>query len=163
MKRILTVLFVFSYVLGAIACQSPTDYRDDIPTSTLFSSAVSALPPNSDYVFADDFYLDAYFKTPDFVTEQSILYAEDGSNLNEIGIFHVSDGEAKAMETLIRGYLSETLAQNQAFYDSYIPQETNKLRHAEVRSYGNYVTYAILDENDKKIFFSAIEDALRKI
>lgn len=162
MKRALIVLFVLSYVLGAIACQSAGDYNGDTAADTLTATALSALPEDTSYVAAEDFYLDAYFKRPDFVTEQSIWYAENGSNLNEIGIFHVTDGDAKAMETLIRGYLSESLKQNQAFYDSYIPQETNKLRHAEVHTFGSYVAYAILNETDKKIFFTTVENTLRQ-
>ena len=66
------------------------------------------------------------------------------------------------MENHLVSYLSKSFEKNREFYDSYIPEETAKLRDAEVRRFGNYVAYAILDRDSKSRFFSAIEDKLTK-
>lgn len=163
MKRIFCVLFILTYLISAISsCKKQENYTDETSTSTLSARVQTALTESDVSVFAEDSYLDAYFTRPDFVTEQTILYSENGNNLNEIGIFHTTDGNAKKLEKLLNRYLSASLAQNQAYYNSYIPEETPKLQHAEVRSFGNYVTYAILNEHDRNVFFATIEKELKK-
>jgi hypothetical protein len=163
MKRIFCVLFILTYLISAISsCKKQENYTDEISTSTLSARVQTALTESNVSVFAEDSYLDAYFTRPDFVTEQTILYSGNGNNLNEIGIFHTTDGNAKKLEKLLNRYLSASLAQNQAYYNSYIPEETPKLQHAEVRSFGNYVTYAILNEHDRNVFFATIEKELKK-
>ena len=49
----------------------------------------------------------------------------------------------------------------ETWYDSYIAQETPKLRDAEVKVFGNYAVYAIASKEDRAAFFDAVENALR--
>ena len=101
------------------------------------------------------------------VTEGSLFvaitgFATDGNNLDEIGIYQVTDGNANAMKTVLEDYLEDSLARNQSWYESYIPKEIPKLRDAEVKVFGNYVIYAICSKEDRAAVFSAVADLLKQ-
>ena len=155
-----TGLFLLALLLPALsACRSERHYTDDLTASELASDAQDALS-GTVYLAADHSYLNDYFPIPEEVTDYRIYFASDGNNLDEFGIWHANAATAEPLSALIRGYLDESLARNRSFYDSYIPQETPKLRDAEVRVFGNYVAYAILDEADRKTFFHTVEQDL---
>ena len=99
---------------------------------------------------------------PEYVTDSVIRFASDSNNINEIGIFHTTEGKSKEFAGMIKAYLLNSYERNQAWYDSYIPAETPKLRDAEVRIYGNYVVYAILSKESKGTVFSVAEKTLKK-
>ena len=82
--------------------------------------------------------------------------------MDEFGIFHVTDGNAEDLETELEDYLEESYEQNKDWYDSYMPEETPKLRDAQVKVFGNYVVYVILSEADCEAAFEAVEKALKK-
>lgn len=141
------------------ACRSGRRYIDDLTASELAADVREALP-DTEYLEASQDYLSDYFPIPEEVTDYRIYFASDGNRLDEFGIWHASSATAEQLGALIRGYLDESLSRNRSFYDSYIPQETPKLRDAEVRVYGNYVAYAILNETDRKAFFHTVEQDL---
>ena len=161
MKRFLCLLLALASLGILAACAKSVSFRNDLPISALTESVRNSLNHQIEYKRADASYLDDYFKLPDFVREHDIYFASDGNNLNEFGIFRVSEGKAEEMENHLRSYLSASLEKNRDFYDSYIPKETAKLRDAEVRRFGDYVSYAILDKQSRGNFFSAIEESLR--
>ena len=158
MKRLLLILLAMLTVLSAIACTSTT-YRTDVAAAALADTAVSALNDGKDYTAADTDFLDSYFSLPTYVTDSVIRFSTDGNDLNEFGIYQVTDGNADSMKALLSGYLTE-------FYElynaNYLPEETPKLRDAEVRVFGNYVAYAMLNETDRATFFNTIENALKQ-
>lgn len=162
MKRFLCLLCALASLSLLPACAKQSSYRNDLSISALTESVRNSLNHQIEYKRADASYLDDYFKRPDFVQEQDIYFASDGNNLNEFGIFRVAEGKAEEMENHLRSYLSASLEKNRDFYDSYIPKETAKLRDAEVRRFGNYVSYAILDKTSRGNFFSAIEESLKQ-
>ena len=143
-----------------ISLSSCGSYADDIDTDNLATVGLNALSDGIDYMEADDGFLDDYFTAPSWVTDYEIYLAPTASNINQVGVYHVQDGHAEEMETILRDYLQRSYAENGNWYDSYIPKETPKLRDAEVKVYGNYIAYAILGEQDRATFFSAIEKAL---
>ena len=113
------------------------------------------------YVKDKSNFTEEYFKTPDYVRESTVCYAQDTGNINELGVFHVTEGKAEEFSALLREqYLDASLEKNRDWYDSYIPKETAKLRDAEVRTFGNYVVYAIFDRNERRSIFRTIEDEL---
>ncbi len=158
MKKLLATGMLVCLLAILVSCGGGS-YRDDLSAASLADHAMSALSKTDGYV-AREKGLDSYFATPDYVTEFAIRHAQDTNNIDEIGIWHVTDGNADAMKVLLTGYLGESLEKNETFYDSYIPEETPKLRDAEVRVYGNYVAYAILSASDRSAFFSAVESEL---
>ena len=88
-------------------------------------------------------------------------YIGETENIDEFGVFHVTDGNADAMEALLREkYLTPCYEKNREFYNSYIPNETSKLRDAKVKVFGNYVVYAIMSAQDRNTLFNAVRDEL---
>ncbi|MBQ5772489.1 MAG: DUF4358 domain-containing protein, partial [Clostridia bacterium] len=121
-----------------------------------------AIGDPEDYSTAEEGYLDDYFTVPSYVTSYTLCFATDGNNLDEIGIYQVSDGNADAMKDVLEKYLDDSLAQNQTWYESYIPKEVPKLRDAEVKVFGNYVVFAICSKEDRAAVFSAVADLLKQ-
>ena len=159
MKRILLPLLALALMLSLLACSS-TQYADDVKADDLSQSIEGALPSEALYSTAQEGSLDDYFTMPDYVTESVIRFSTNAKNIDEYGIFHVTDGNAAAMQALLRDYLKRLYEENQVWYDSYIPEETPKLRDAEVRVFGNYVIYAVYSASDKAILFEAVKSSL---
>ena len=160
MKQFFLMILSVLLLLTPCGCQTVT-YQDGTTSRELSTHAIHSLSQETAYIVAADDALDDYFQMPDFVRDYGVYFCSDRNNLDEFGIFHVSDGHAKEMEALLRAYLTKSLADNRAWYDSYIPNETPKLRDAEVRVFGNYVVYAILSKNDRAALFDAIESNLK--
>ena len=160
MKRILLCTLACLLLLSAAACQN-VNYRNDVKVGPLAEAATNALSDGVEYRTADEGYLDDYFTTPDYVLSYTVRFAADTNNLNEIGIYHVEDGKANDMAKLLEDYLADQLANNQTWYDSYIPQEVPKLRDAQVKVFGNYAVYVILSKTDRGTALDAIEKALK--
>ena len=156
-KRILIAALCWLMLVSLSACNS---YADDIDTDNLATVGLNALSDGIDYVEADDDFLDDYFQNPAWVTDSEIYLAPTASNINQVGVYHVQDGHAEELEAMLAEYLKKSYEENGNWYNSYIPKETPKLRDAEVKRFGNYVTYAILNQTDREVFFGAIEKAL---
>ena len=152
----LTILSLFSIT----SCKKATPvYRNVLPATELAEEARDELDMTEFRTAPGDWLAD-YVTFPDGVSDYEICFSSDGSNLDEFGIWHVKDDQIAATEAALRTYLSESLRKNREFYNSYIPEETHKLEKGEVRVFGNYVCYAILDERDKNIFFGTIQEEL---
>ena len=162
MKRFLCFLLVIASLCCIPACQNNISYRDDLSIASLMESVRGGLNHQMQYSRADADYHNEYFTMPDFVKERDVYFSTEGNNLNEFGIFRVTEGNAEAMATHLKEYLSSSLEKNRDFYASYIPEEVEKLRDAEVKQFGNYVAYAILDRSSRNRFFSSLENGLRK-
>lgn len=176
MKRIILLVLSLTLLLSITACKKETEsdapsapnhtpapvFADDLQTSALAEDARLALNDAAIYMTAGEGYLNDYFTMPDYVTDMTILFAADASNLNELGVFHVPAEKVAETKVLLEGYLDTALEKHQGWYDSYIPEETPKLRDAEVKVFGNYVVYAIFDANGRKAVFENIEKNLVK-
>lgn len=158
MKRIILTILALTLLLSLVACKS-TNYTDDKKVTDLADGIVTALNDGKTYSTAEADFLDSYFAKPDYVTESVIRFSTDGNDLNEFGIYHVSEGKAENMKALLTKYVTD-------FYDlynaNYLPEETPKLRDAEVKVFGNYVVYAMLNDADRENLFSSVESALKK-
>ncbi len=159
MKRFLLILLMLTLLPILPSCANAS-YRDDVKLTDLVGTVEAALPARTDYATAEDGTLDDYFSMPSYVTESVIRFSMNAKNLDEYGIFHVTDGNASAMAKLLRDYLAQAYEDNRVWYDSYMPEETPKLRDAEVKVFGNYVVYAIYSSADKATLFDAVKSAL---
>lgn len=164
MKRIvslaLLLLTALSVAVFAVSCGD--DYRDDLSTAKLADEVIVALDDGVTYLSAREGYLDDYLTIPADVTDYRIFIAQNGNaNINEIGIFRL-DGKADGFAEELKTYLAESYRDNKEFYNGYIPEETPKLRDAEVRVYGNYAVYAILSADDRETVFSTVGNLLKK-
>ena len=158
MKRFLPILISLTLLLTLASCKKE-NYRDDLPVNALSGTVIVSLS-DADYSTADDGFLDDYFQTPDYVKEKIICFANEGNNLNEFGIYHVTEGNAEQMKSILEKYLTDSYERNQSWYDSYIPEETPKLRDAEVKVFGNYVVYAIFSQEGRATIFATVEEML---
>ena len=158
MKKLLLILLSL-LLLALSACSNPS-YANDVPLDTLATTIEESVATKRDYTTADHGALDDYFQTPDYVTDSRIRFSTEAKNLDEYGIFHVTDGNAAAMARLLQDYLDRSYEENRTWYDSYMPEETPKLRDAEVRVFGNYVVYAVYSAADKDALFNALHEAL---
>lgn len=158
--RFFTHVVIVSLIFSLCACKkSAVVYSDTISAEELAKEVTEELEP-SDFRSADGDWLADYVTLPEGLTDYRICFSSNGNNLNEFGIWHVKSDEIAPLEATLRTYLADSLLKNKAFYDSYIPEETPKLEDAEVRVFGNYVCYAILDQHDRDIFFRTIEEEL---
>lgn len=157
MKRIVTAILALTMFLCLASCKG-TSYKNDVSPSSLADTAVAALNDGKDYSTADSDFLDSYFTRPNYVTGSIIRFSTDGNDLNEFGIYQVTEGNAEAMKELLTKYVTD-------FYDlynaNYLPEETPKLRDAEVKVFGNYVAYGMLNDTDRATFFDAVENELQ--
>ena len=162
MKRIISLLLTSLILFSLGSCGRAPTYSDDKDCPALATNALNALQRNeADYSTADEYFLSDYFSTPSYVRDSVIRFASNSNNLDEFGIFHVSDGNAETMAEHLRDYLLKSYEKNRTWYDSYIPAETPKLRDAEIRIYGNYIVYAILQKDAKNALFQFMEEQLK--
>ncbi len=161
LKKAFTSLLLTALLLLTLpSCSKAKTYRDDILCKELADTALNTFDESNSYATGADGFLDDYFQIPDYVTDHSIRFSSNGANLNEVGIFHTADGKAMDLQAMLKDYLADSLEKNEAWYNSYIPEEVYKLRDAEVRTYGNYVIYAILSPTDRASLFNATESSL---
>ena len=158
--KMTSLLLLLCLLFSLASCgMKEKEYADDVSTETL-SETVQRKLTDTDFVRVENDYLEEYITLPSDARDFCICIATDGNNLNEFGIWRVDDDSTESLRALLRTYLDHSLERNRAFYDSYIPQETAKLRDAEVRVFGDYVVYAILNPTDRKLFFQTVENAL---
>lgn len=161
MKKILACVLCFLCLFSLVSCQGAVQFSDLLSTENLAEEALEELDDRVIYVKDKSNFTEEYFKTPDYVRESTVCYAQDTGNINELGVFHVTEGKAEEFSALLKEqYLDASLEKNRDWYDSYIPKETAKLRDAEVRTFGNYVVYAIFDRSERRSIFRTIEDEL---
>jgi len=159
MKRIFRSVLSLILILSLSAC-SAKSYVDNKSSATIADEALVSLRDGVIYRAADESYLEDYFTAPDYASDAAIRHAMDAGNLNELGVYHVPAEKVGEMKALLEGYLADALQKNQSWYDSYIPQETPKLRDAEVKVFGNYVAYAIFNSRDRRAVFQSLEKSL---
>ena len=161
MNRLITVILTLACLTTLTACFRTYSFSDTVMISEITEEILDELESPLPYLVDNTGFTDDYFALPDYVTEHAVFYTGEVNNIDEFGIFHVTSGNAVEMETLLReSYLAASYEKNREFYDSYIPNETPKLRDAEVKVYGNYVVYAIMSTADRNTLFNAVRDEL---
>ena len=161
-SRVLSFFFVLLLLpFSLFSCKNTEKYRDSLSSEELARDAEAVLS-DTDFLSVGAEHLSDYVTLPSFADDVTICLSTDGNRLDEFGIWHTDLQNADAAKDLFSEYLSTSLDRNRTFFDSYIPEETPKLRDAEVRVYGSYVAYAILDAPHRKLFFDTIEAALKQ-
>ena len=159
MKKIILLLLAIVMTVSVASCSA--SYSNDKSTAEIANETIAKLNDGNTYLVADGVYLDDYIQIPSYVVESEIRFCSQGHNLNEFGFFKVTDGKAVEMASLLKEYLKKSLEKNESWYNSYIPEETPKLRDAQVKTFGNYVVYAIANKEDRNAIFAAAESFLK--
>ena len=154
--KLLLLLLLAGLLLPS--CRAKT-YRNDLSAADLTARCAGEIALNDPaFAGAEQFapIPESFGSDP----EIAVGYAACGNCLDEIGVWKTEEGNARSVAVFLRSRFAESYENNRAYYDSYMPEETPKLRDAEVRVYGSYVVYAILDEESKKAFFGRVDDLL---
>ena len=158
--RVVAILLLLLFLLGGCA-KAPPVYADDVSCEALMEAVEKQIPVEFGYAIMKGEELRAYVPSAELPEDYCLRYSTLSENINEIGILHTeSKEEQAAAEALCEAYLKELWEEKQAFIASYAPEELPKLEHAEVRSFGRYTVYAILDDDDRTRIFDAIEQLL---
>lgn len=157
----LALICLLSLSLPLAACRNGSmsghTYVSDLTATELADAVAPDL--SVDFFTADDAHLSDYVLLPRAVPSLCVRIAVAGDRIDEYGILR-ADGDPAEWASTVHAYLAASYEQNRAFYDSYIPTETPKLRDAEVRVLGDYVIWAILSEGERAALFDRAEAVL---
>lgn len=164
MKKIFA--FALSTVILGIlicSCGAKNAYRNDLPCADITVALEEQLAADGGYVHYGETELKYLFGDGvSLATDLSVTYSLLSSNIDEFGVFKAeNEKDARKLSDVCREYLEEKNENETAFISSYAPTEAPKLADAEVKVFGNYAVYAILDENDRAKLFQRIEGILK--
>lgn len=161
MKKILFTLcaFVFAFIL--VSCSKSNDYRDDLPCSEIARAVCDEADVDGGYSAYEKEHIAFLFENTNLYNDCCVMYSTEVTDINEIGVFHCENKDnAKSLAETVSEYLTDMQTEQKAFIESYAPRELPKLKSAEVREYGNYVIYLIMNDEDKE---DAIEEIVEKL
>ena len=153
MKKTRTcLLLALVFLLSACTGRS---YRSDLSSAEVARSLSEGIGLDAD--FGDQTLLSDQITVPDGA-DLTVCTAKSGTNIDEFGVWRTDDpaDARRQLET----YLESAYRQNKSYYDSYIPDQTPKLRDAEVRVFGSYAVYAVLDPERKAELFRRAKELL---
>ncbi|MBE6550448.1 MAG: DUF4358 domain-containing protein [Ruminococcaceae bacterium] len=163
MKKAFTLIIAVTFISVLIcSCGSKNAYRNDVACSDIIAVLEEQIATEGGYahyesdelklVFGDDISL---------ATDCALSYSLLSQNIDEFGIFK-ADSEKNAYEIAEEciDYIEEKYEDENAFIASYAPEELPKLRDGEVKVFGNYVAFAILDQNSRAALFEKVEKML---
>ncbi len=161
MKKLICFLLVILSIIPFYACGRRGEYKDDVACRILTNEIAVLCPTENGYSNFSHDQIVYFFENTAIPTDYSMIYSTDAEDINEIGVFHCADEESAAqMLKLTQNYIENMQDTQVNFISSYAPYELPKLEGAEVRRYGNYVVYVILDTNERRAAFSALEAEL---
>ncbi len=161
MKKFFVFLLLASLSLSLFSCSDKKSYKDSVPCAEILDTACEQLPINLGYEDFGSEHIKYNFKDTAAFDDKAIRYSVLSEDINELGIFHArGENEKKELVSLAEDYLNDLRQNKASFISSYAKEELPKLQNAEVRSFGNYVAYAILSDKDRQVFFEEIEKAL---
>lgn len=98
------------------------------------------------------------FSSPELFDDISVIYSTDSTDICEIGVLYASSEEnAKMLLEDAKNYIKTLQEQKSEFLRNYSPGELNKLNSAEARRYGNYIIFAVAEQNDRNKIFEKAE------
>ncbi len=149
-----------------VACGEKTTYTRTATAADVTEAVAAALGDASSYTLADQDVYTFYFGEEgaySLTDDCRIRYHEDTLNVNEFGVFRVAKEEdTGAVVDMVQKYVDGQVSYLKGFVDTYSPQETAKIDHAQVLSRGCYVFYSILSEKDTATAVKALEECITK-
>ena len=144
MKRsIIAVLFVVSLCLLIAGCGGSSAKELDV--AAFASAAVEKVDFGDDLLSVpNDMLSDYYFLPKDKVSESAVYVSGTGATASELAVFKCKDADAaKEVKTAVETRISEQIAS----YENYRPDEKFRLENAFVAVDGNYVVFAVSNDN----------------
>ena len=164
MRSVKCRAFIILTTLSVFICGCSTDkYKDDVSCQMLAQTAAEQLPAELDLRELDASFRDFYFGDAKGYDDCFVMHSAENEDISEIGVFHSADDESAAdVENVCREYIADLQQNSRAFIASYAPKELTKLDDGEVRRYGRYVVYTVLDGADAEKVFEAVHHALEE-
>lgn len=155
------LLFLLIAVCLLTSCaKSGTGFKSDIPVTQLSEAADARLSEDALAVMTEAYVKGAMKMDPSLFDEYIVKVNAAGANIDEYGIFKVSDSSSlKAAEEEVRAYLQ---MRKDTWMEEYMPEEKPKLESTEVKTMGLYIMYAILSDGDRAAVFDEIRSNLAK-
>ena len=155
-------------LLSVVACDTSSNWRDDLSAVSVSNSVKAALPAEDGWESVSDDYIspsawgESYADYLALVADHSItLSAESDMNVDEWGVFRLKDAkDAASFKSFVEDYLEAKKLRMTPLLESYNPDELPKLDYATVNVMGRYVMYTILSSTDTTAAGSAMEKAL---
>ena len=162
MKKHVFLALTLTFSLLICGC-SREKYRDDVDCKSLVLSVTADLSSELDFRELDESFREFYFEGADGFDDCFIAYSAESEDISEIGVFHaMSDDAVDKIEGVCYEYINDLSQNSRAFIASYAPEELVKLDNAEVRRYGRYIVYTVLEAADSERVFEIVENALRE-
>ena len=161
-KRIVSVLAVFFALLLLLpSCGDKTvTYKADVQAQMIVDSCAAPLASFSLLAEADEDYIKYRMLLDTTAVDSYAVYIQNaGSSIDEIGVFQCASDDTTAIVAMVEDYLKR---RNDEWTGQYLVEEYPKLRDAEYRTFGRYVIYGILSEEDKTQFFENVESYLKE-
>lgn len=155
------IAFVLLLIFALLTSCNAKKYSDDVSCYELCEYAIAAIDEGEDFSDYGKEYIKYFFENSELHDDFRIVYSTETDDIDELGIFHAPSADAaKEISAIAQNYISEMQNTQRAFIGSYAPEELPKLDNAEVRVFGNYVVYAIMEDDEKSEAFSAIDKKL---
>jgi len=160
--KISAFVFCVVLVLSLLCSCSKKQYNDTLDCAYITSTLQSKMLTDEAYsaYSAEDiaFMLDDSDKFDSY----SVIYSSSSDDIGEIGVFHaISEEESLDLLDDVAEYLSELKEEKGSFVRNYLPNEQKKLDGANVKRFGNYVVFTVLDSAKSDAVFKEIERLLK--
>lgn len=155
--------FIFLTVIAAAVLSScaKVGYADSVSCSDIGTAVFNVADSEKEYAPFEPSHIEQYFKETDKYDDYYAVYSTDTADIDELGIFHAtSNNNADAMVKECQSYIEELQKNSRAFIASYAPLELPKLDGAQVRQFGNYVIYTVLEEEQANKIFKQVRERL---
>ena len=159
MKKILILLFL--PILLLTSCGGDGSIKLDVPLTDI-SAAVNEVLSNADKLSSVDTSLLQGIANvnPELFAEYVMMLQTKGTEIDQYAIFQVFDtAKADELKKSLKEYINILNTNQQDF--NYLPEETVKLKEAEVFSAGPYIVYTIMSAEDKAAFKKVFNDVIR--
>lgn len=137
-----------------------SEYADNVAVSSIADRVDEATgKDDGSMVSVDESYIQGSMKmdTSSF-SEYIVKINAYGANIDEYGIFKGSNEEQVGqIEEQVEAYLQ---MRNDTWMTEYMPEERPKMEKASFVTYGNYVMYAIFDDDIKQTAFDTLKSCL---
>ena len=166
MKRTIAILLMIAALCAAVSCTSAKTSRNDIDCEALNVNAEKkiALTDGLDLISkgAISLTVQPYISEAVEAANDYVIRFTGGSSFDEIGILRYDDADAAEKNAaVVKDYLKSL--QEDELYRSYFPSEEYKLDEWEVKTFGNYVVYAVLSAENRAAYLGEVEQLLVKV
>ncbi len=163
MQRTGCLSFILAIVMAtvcltAVACGS-TAYKTDVDVTSLTPAVDALLERPEDFATMTDEYITTMMEIDiSKFSGHVVKLRASGANIDEYGIFKApSAADVADIKATVEAYLARRV---EIWMPEYMPEEFPKMEAASVKTFGQYVAYAILSEDTKTDVFAAIEAEL---